>query len=247
MADSEIRIGKVSAVDYEAGMLRTTYRDKDGSVTMEFPVANFNDEYRMPKVGESVIVAHLSNGSSRGVVLGTVWNQKNLPKESGEHLYRKDLSRKKDAAYVRYDDGKGEYLVKAANLHLNGVNETVLDGPKLEVAANISILIQSDLVHMDFPELVVTGGKAGEVAADVKADIKIDQGENRLEARILEALLEFVENLEVKAGTGVKVAAEETVDVRAGEKMELSSGGELRLTDGRYSVTLTEIMEMLGA
>ena len=48
MADSEIRIGRVSSVDYESGMVRVTYRDKDDSVTINLPTMNFNDEYRMP-------------------------------------------------------------------------------------------------------------------------------------------------------------------------------------------------------
>lgn len=67
MANSEIRIGRVSSINYETGMARVTYRDKDETVTTEFPMLNFNDEYRMPKVGQDVMVAHLSNGSSRGV------------------------------------------------------------------------------------------------------------------------------------------------------------------------------------
>ena len=49
---------------------------------------------------QDVMVAHLSNGSSRGVVMGTIWNRKYAPVETGAGLYRKDLSRKKDAAYV---------------------------------------------------------------------------------------------------------------------------------------------------
>ena len=95
MANSEIRIGKVSSVNYETGMARVTYRDKDESVTMELPMMNFHDEYRMPEPEQDVVVAHLSNGSSRAVLLGTVWNKKNIPRETGEQLYRKDFSRKK--------------------------------------------------------------------------------------------------------------------------------------------------------
>lgn len=239
MANSEIRTGKVSSIDYEKGMIRITYPDKDDSVTMDFATLNYNDEYRMPKVGQQVVVAHLSNGSSRGVILGEIWNKQNLPKESGENLFRKDLSRKKDAAYIRYDDDSGEYLIKVANLHLNGVNKTVLDGPEVEIAANISILLQSDFVTMDFPELLVTGGESGELNTEVKADVKVNQEGNQLEAVISKLLLELVENLSIKAGTEVKV--------EAGENMELSSGGDLRLKDEKYDVTLTEIMEKLEA
>ena len=145
----------------------------------------------------------------------------------------------KDAAYIRYDDGSGEYLVKAANLHLNGVNKTVLDGPELELAANISILIQADEVYMDQPELIVTAGEGKEVHGDVRADIRVDQKDNKLEAIILKILLELVEDLKVKAGTEIKVEAE--------EKIELATAGELRLKDGKYDTTLTEIMDKLKA
>lgn len=239
MANSEIRIGKVSSVDYEKGMMRITYRDKDESVTVDFAMLNYNDEYRMPQVGQQVAVAHMSNGSSRGVILGEVWNKKNLPHEAGKDLYRKDLSRRKDAAYIRYDDESGEYLVKAANLHLNGVNKTVLDGPELELAANLLILIQSDEVYMDCSELIVTAGEAEEVHCDVKADVRVDQEENKLEALILKILLELKEDLKIKAGTEIKMEAE--------DKIEIASAGELRLKDEKYDTTLTEIMDKLKA
>ena len=239
MANSEIRYGKVSSVDHEKGMVKVTYRDKDESVTTDFAVMNYNDEYRMPRIGQQVAVAHLSNGSSRGIVLGEIWNQKNLPRESGEDLYRKDLSKSKNAAYIRYNDRSGEYLVKAANLHLNGVNRTVLDGPELEMSANLSALLQTDEMAMDFPKLTVTSGDVDELYGQIKTNIKINQAEGKLEAVILKVLLELVEDVGIKAGTAAKI---EAVD-----KIELSSSGELRLKDGKYNTTLTEIMDKLKA
>ena len=239
MADSEIRFGKVSSIDYASGMVRVTYKDKDDSVTMPFAMLNYNDEYRMPKVGEQVAVAHLSNGSSRGVILGTQWNKKNLPHESGESIYRKDFSRKRNAAYIRYDDKSGEYLIKVANLHLNGVNKTILDGPELEIAANISILLQTDEMRMDFPELIVTAGDSESLRGEIRTDVMIEQEDNQLEAIILKVSLELVENLCIKAGTDIEVTAEDNVKVSAGE--------ELHLKDKKYDVTLSEIMERLEA
>lgn len=261
MAGSEIRIGKVSSVDYKAGMARVTYRDKDDSVTMNLATANFNDEYRMPEPGQDVIVAHLSNGSSRAVLLGTVWNKKNIPTEGGRDLYRKDLSKKRNAAYVRYCDETGEYLVKAANVHINGVNETVLDGPKVEIAANIGILIQTEEMRVDLSGLEVTGGEENQISAKIKTDMSIDQKENELETVVLKALIKFVEDLKVQAGIGIEVEAEESVGIKAGTDMsitgdssslsgkssvDISSGGTLRFSDGQHSITLAEIIERLG-
>ncbi len=261
MADSEIRIGKVSSVNYKTGMARVTYRDKDESVTGEFPMLNLNDEYRMPEPGQDVLVAHLSNGSSRGVLLGTIWNQKHIPTESGKELYRKDLSRNKDAAYVRYSDETGEYLVKAANVHINGVNETLLDGPEVEIAANLSILIQTEKMKVDLSDLEMTGGEADKVTAKVKTDVTVNQKENNLEAVILKALFQIVDDLKVQAGMGIEVEAEESIAVTAGTDVNISgkssrlsgestvtisSGDTLRFSDGKHSITLAEIVERLG-
>ncbi len=247
MANSEIRVGRVSSINYESGMIRVTYHDKDDSVTAEYPLLTNNDEYIMPEIGQDVIVAHLSNGSSRGAVIGTLWNGKHIPYEAGKGLYRKELSRKKDAAYIRYSDETGEYLLKVANIHLNGVNKTILDGPELEISANISMLLEAEDMHIDTSELLLTGGKLGAINADVKADINISQKENALEAEILKAVLEFTEGLEIKAGTDIQMAADELLEISGTKGVEISSGEELRFSDGKYSVTLSEIMEMLGS
>ena len=254
MANSEIRIGRVSSVNYETGMARVTYRDKDETVTSEFPMLTNNEEYRMPEIGQQVLVAHLSNGSSRGAVIGTIWNQKNIPKESGKGLYRKDLSTYKDAAYIHYSDETGEYLVKAANLHLNGVNETILDGPHVKIAANLSLLLSAALATLDMSEITITGGPDGTVTETVDADVIYQQKENQLTALILKAALELTESLEMKAGTSIKMESEEQTQISAGtvlkvhgnEVAEISSDGELRLTDGEHSITLREIIEKLG-
>ena len=246
MADSEIRIGKVSSVDYETGMARVTYRDKDDSVTINLATMNFNDEYRMPEPGQDVVVAHLSNGSSRAVLLGTVWNKKNIPIEGGKGLYRKDLSRKKNAAYVRYSDETGEYLAKAANVHINGVNKTVLDGPIVEIAANIGILVQTEEMKVDLSDLEVTGGEEDKVSAKIKTDVAINQEENELEAIVLKALFQFVEDLKVQTGMGIEIGAEESIAITAGTDINISSGDTLRFSDGNNSITLAEIIERLG-
>lgn len=98
----EIRIGKVSSINYKNGMVRVAYQDKDGAVTAELPMLNNGREYYMPSVGDSVLVAHLSNGASRGVAIGTYWNKKNSPPAAGEGVYHKRLS-KNGEADIGYD------------------------------------------------------------------------------------------------------------------------------------------------
>ena len=86
---AEIRVGKVSSIDYPSGMIRVVYHDKDNDVTRPIPL--FSSEYAMPPVGALVAVVHLSNGAEAGVVLGRPWSAKLTPPEGFEGLYRKDF------------------------------------------------------------------------------------------------------------------------------------------------------------
>lgn len=91
MNEDTVRIGYISSVDPNTGMVRVTYPDRDRTVTPEFPVFNMGGEYRMPKVNDLVLVLHLSNDSSAGIVMGTYWTDEDAP-VSGEDQYRKDFS-----------------------------------------------------------------------------------------------------------------------------------------------------------
>lgn len=100
---NEIRLGKVSAVDDAAGMVRVVYHEKDDSVTRLIPL--LSGEYQLPQVGDQVLVLHLSNGAAAGVVIGRPWSEKHKPTEGGAGLYRKELARTPGEAMIRYKDG----------------------------------------------------------------------------------------------------------------------------------------------
>lgn len=222
-----IRKGRVSSVNYDTGMIRVTYRDRDGAVTAEMPMLNNNMEYSMPAIGQDVLVAHLSNGSSRGVVLGPIWNQENTPAEARKDLYRKDFSSRKGVAYIEYDDKKGEYRIKAANLILDGVNKTELQGPHVLIAANIDIQVEAAELQFQVESIKISG------------DMDIDGAGIAVKA--------------VLAGFGLKT--EEAITWDAGEDLGLSSASDvniqaaenLKFKDAEYETTLKEIMDRLKA
>ena len=87
-----IRIGTVSTIDYENGMISVKYEEMNNSVTAEMPYLSFNGEYKMPHIDDAVVVLYLSNGSSIGIVIGSVWNKTNKPPVSGKDNYYKDLA-----------------------------------------------------------------------------------------------------------------------------------------------------------
>ncbi|MCI2105399.1 MAG: hypothetical protein LKK00_01580 [Intestinimonas sp.] len=128
---NEIRLGKVSAVDYATGMVRVVYHEKDDSVTRMIPL--LSSEYAMPEVEDQVLVLHLSNGAEAGVVIGRPWSKKNKPPEGAAGLYRKDMARTPGEAMIRYKDGT--FTLKVNNAVVSG-NLTVTGA--LTVAGKIT-------------------------------------------------------------------------------------------------------------
>ena len=110
-----IRIGKVSAVDYETGMASVTYPEMDGNTPDKFPIFSLTGEYKMPAIGAEVLALHLPTGQSCGVILGGMWNQENPPKKSGEHVFYKELGDEPEEAYLEYDGADGDLKFKDKN------------------------------------------------------------------------------------------------------------------------------------
>ncbi len=143
MAKREIRVGKVSKVNYEKGMIRVTYPDLDDSVTAELPVFSFTDEYKMPRVGQEVLVLHLSNGQAAGILMGKYWNKDNVPPDYGQgrNVFHKEIDEQFGRVYINYKDktltvydeaGDVNLEIKSGNRHVNvlngDININVTDG-----------------------------------------------------------------------------------------------------------------------
>ncbi len=118
-----IRIGKISSIKPKDGTVRVAYSDRNDAVTMDIPLFSF--EYKMPKVGDQVIVLHLENGSEAAVVLGRVWSKVNVPPENGEKLYRKDLGQTVGKAVIRYNEETDTLDIKCPGGTLNIEAKTV--------------------------------------------------------------------------------------------------------------------------
>ena len=182
MADQPIRIGRVSSVNYDTGMMRVVYSDKGKEVTKELPFLNYNDEYTMPKVGEQVLTAHLSNGNSRGVVVGKMWNKKNRPAESGKGIYRKEFSRSRGSAYARYEDETGIYYLVAGTVQITGINGIELSSPEIKIEAATKLteraeqmITSADTWSIASPEIKLGDAmEGGEPVADINVTIAAD-------------------------------------------------------------------------
>lgn len=106
-----LRVGKISSINYENGTARVTYEDKDGSTTPEIPFLAW--EFWMPKIEDQVLVGHLSNGSSRAVIIGPFWYDGHRPHQGREGLYRKEFTNEKGKDGAEYDAKAASYTIKA--------------------------------------------------------------------------------------------------------------------------------------
>lgn len=123
MAESLNRIGIVSSVDYEKGMVSVTYPDRDKSTTGLFPYLCPSDDYKMPAVGERVLVAHLSSNTAQGVVVGKFFSLDNPPKNSGDKVSRKEMG---TDAYIECKDNEITFHDKNGSATLKDII-TLLD------------------------------------------------------------------------------------------------------------------------
>lgn len=152
MAKDLIRLGKISALNYEAGTARVVYHDRGDSVTAELPL--LSTEYKMPSIGDQVLVLHLSNGSAAGVVLGRPWSSINRPPESGEGLYRKDFAPAPGDAFLKYQDGT--ITIKADKIILQGLVEANEMGYMRNQGGALSI--NADSVSITGGGVTLSGG-----------------------------------------------------------------------------------------
>jgi len=106
-----LRIGKISSINYKAGAARVAYEDRDGGTTPELPFIAW--EYWMPRIGDQVLVGHLSNGSTNGVILGPIWSSGHAPYAHGANYYRHELSNTPNQAAIVYDGSTGLLKIRA--------------------------------------------------------------------------------------------------------------------------------------
>lgn len=246
----EMRIGKVSSINYKTGMMRVTYTDKNKSVTRELPMLNYGSQYHMPEIGQSVAVAHLSNGSSRGVVLGTIWNKNNLPAEGKKGICRQEFSKTTGAAIQQYTEDTGKMVIMAPNINVIGNNESGLEGARLSIGANIHLLL-------DTPEMEITAQnvKWEEIEMEVLSGIltAIMTGLNLEMKETLsiktegDIVLETEGSAEAAAKGSVTLAAAEDVSMEAEGTISVRASGDLILKDKTYNTSLSEIAKCLEA
>lgn len=138
-----LRVGKISSLNYEKGTARVVYTDRDDCVTAELPFLAEFEEYYLPEVDDLVWVLHMPGGSSvKGLILGRYWSKNHTPPDGAKQgLRRKDYSRKQGSCYTEYDDPEvGEGNEGKSVFHNDNDAEVTIDGKAdVEVKGDVSL------------------------------------------------------------------------------------------------------------
>lgn len=144
-----LRIGKISSINYPNGTAKVTYEDRDRAVTGELPFIAW--EYWMPRIADTVLVGHLSNGTASAVILGPFWHQNHRPAEGAADLYRKEYHTESGRAYEKYDGSLYSKIISG--------------GGRIQIGG-CTITLSGGAVHIDAPGGVTVNGDvvAGEIS-----------------------------------------------------------------------------------
>lgn len=123
---SDIRIGKIAGVNYDNGMVKVTYEDKNNAVSPWLSYFQFNGEYKMPGIGQNVIVLITMNG--QGVVLGGYFNKKvsNISAK-GKGIFVKELAETEGNAFIFYNHNTRKMQIVA------GIVEVLCGGKTVDI------------------------------------------------------------------------------------------------------------------
>ena len=137
-----IRVGTVSSINFEKGLIRVNFGDKDDIVSREIPMVS--NEYNMPGVNDLVLCLFLPNGIDKGFCLGKYWNDENIPVETGKDTIFKDLE---NGYYMKFDKSSGFMDLK---LDLNIIGNLYQNSEKVDfltIENNLEdILIDTDSI-----------------------------------------------------------------------------------------------------
>lgn len=126
-----------------------------------------NAGYKMPQVGETVAVAHNSNGEEEGIVLGTVWGEKTKPPQGKQNFFRQDFDDEPGKCYFRYDGESAEFHNEGDTHSETKKNKTekIEGDAELEVKGKLTVKVGSCTVTIQGGTVEIKGGATLSISA----------------------------------------------------------------------------------
>lgn len=141
-----VRIGKVTNTYPSQGKIKVLYED-EGNTSLPLPMLTMNREYSMPSVGDRVVVLHMENGSSKGVILGTYYGGSMQPQTDGG--YRKDFE---GGAYAACS--AGDYLLSAKIVSIKA-GDGSCTGATIDLGKEITVEAEQITLKCPYGEITV--------------------------------------------------------------------------------------------
>lgn len=100
--------GSISTINYEAGTASIALTDRENQIIQDVPF--LSAFYEMPETGDivAVIFEEIDGQIGKGVILGKIYLQGNIPKETGKGIFYKELG---GGAAVKYSQETEELEV----------------------------------------------------------------------------------------------------------------------------------------
>lgn len=157
MDQQVLRVGRVSAINYASGAARVTYDDRAGATTVEMPYLAW--AYWMPKVGDMVLVGHLSNGASRAVILGPLWYDGHRPHHGRKGLYRQEYTNSIGGDAAEYDKAANSLTITAGGctIKLQDGHVTVTAPAGVSVSDTMTVATDTTIAGISFVAHTHTG------------------------------------------------------------------------------------------
>lgn len=131
-----IRIGFISTVDRIHGTAQVYYPDL-GSTTEQLHLFAFQKEFAVPEIGAQVVVLHLPNDTSSGVILGRFWGEADPP--PADVLYQRTLAAQ--TVETVHDAG---YCLSAPEITWSGNAGSITLAELIELQKRVAALEEGD-------------------------------------------------------------------------------------------------------
>lgn len=131
-----VRLGIVSSVDTDTGMIRAVFTDMDNMVSLPMPLLTTGTGWAltngMPEPGDHVLCIFRGNGLSDGFCLGSLYD--------GSYDMPADQSQRgiyfEDGSYAYFDKNTGSIEIKAIGNVRIQANQITLDAELIQMNAN---------------------------------------------------------------------------------------------------------------
>ena len=139
-----IRIGEIVSTNPANATARVKIEDADGMpsnpLRITYKCSLKNKEYLMPEIGEQVVCLFLPNGLEEGVILGCLYNAKDIPPIN-----------KQGVDHITYSDGTViEYDTNTHKLMANVKGDAeIISSARVDITAAVSITLTAPIIYLN--------------------------------------------------------------------------------------------------